>query len=169
MADNSLRTPGTGETIASDDIAGVKWQRVKIGLGPDGTADDMLGNTVVNALASAARTATTASATQTNYNARGIHVMLTVTVASGTGGLQVYINGLLNAVPYNLTAAPTAITATGSYIYELYPGASAAAVGALSQQVVQRTAASLPRSFQINVVHNNATSYTYQLDYALIL
>ena len=37
MADNTV-LPGTGEVIASDDVAGVKYQIVKIGHGPDGSA-----------------------------------------------------------------------------------------------------------------------------------
>lgn len=41
MADNSLRTPGSGESIASDDIGGVKHQRVKLEIGADGAAVDV--------------------------------------------------------------------------------------------------------------------------------
>ena len=36
MADNVNVTPGTGDVVAADDIAGVKFQRVKIVLGADG-------------------------------------------------------------------------------------------------------------------------------------
>lgn len=39
MADNTT-LPGTGDVIASDDIAGVKYQRVKIAHGADGSATD---------------------------------------------------------------------------------------------------------------------------------
>lgn len=39
MADNST-LPATGDVIASDDVAGVKYQRVKIAVGADGTAND---------------------------------------------------------------------------------------------------------------------------------
>ncbi|CAB4164626.1 hypothetical protein UFOVP830_58, partial [uncultured Caudovirales phage] len=38
MVDNVGYTPGTGATIAADDIAGVLYQRVKIGVGADGSA-----------------------------------------------------------------------------------------------------------------------------------
>ena len=42
MADNTVLNTGTGgDTIASDDIAGVKHQRVKISVGDDGAAADM--------------------------------------------------------------------------------------------------------------------------------
>jgi hypothetical protein len=36
VADNVDVTPGAGKTIATDDIGGVQFQRVKIALGPDG-------------------------------------------------------------------------------------------------------------------------------------
>lgn len=48
MADGSIRTPGTGETIASDDVGdggvanGQKVQRIKVGVGADGAYADAL-------------------------------------------------------------------------------------------------------------------------------
>lgn len=44
MADNVGYTPGTGATVAADDISGVLYQRVKISLGADGSAVDAPGN-----------------------------------------------------------------------------------------------------------------------------
>lgn len=41
MADNVAITAGSGTTIASDDIGGVQFQRVKIGVGADGSAADL--------------------------------------------------------------------------------------------------------------------------------
>jgi hypothetical protein len=41
MADNVGYTPGAGATVAADDIGGVLHQRVKIGIGDDGTAVDV--------------------------------------------------------------------------------------------------------------------------------
>lgn len=41
MPDNVGYTPGTGATVAADEIAGVLHQRVKIGVGDDGTAADV--------------------------------------------------------------------------------------------------------------------------------
>lgn len=40
MADNIAITAGSGTTIATDEISGVQYQRVKIALGADGTAVD---------------------------------------------------------------------------------------------------------------------------------
>ena len=48
MVDNVPITAGSGTVIASDDIGGVQHQRVKIGLGADGTAVDMVGGTGVD-------------------------------------------------------------------------------------------------------------------------
>jgi len=41
MADNVGYTPGSGASIAADDIGGVLHQRVKIGVGADGEATDV--------------------------------------------------------------------------------------------------------------------------------
>jgi len=41
MADNVDYTPGVGATIAADEIGGVLHQRVKVGIGQDGTATDI--------------------------------------------------------------------------------------------------------------------------------
>lgn len=41
MADNVAITAGSGTTIAADDISGVMYQRVKIGVGADGAATDL--------------------------------------------------------------------------------------------------------------------------------
>ena len=40
MADNVAITAGAGTSIASDDIGGVQWQRIKVGWGDDGVAVD---------------------------------------------------------------------------------------------------------------------------------
>ncbi len=44
MADNVGYTPGTGATVAADDIAGILHQRVKLSLGADGSAVDAEGD-----------------------------------------------------------------------------------------------------------------------------
>lgn len=47
MADNVAITAGAGTNIASDDIGGVQFQRVKLALGPDGTHTADLAGRVV--------------------------------------------------------------------------------------------------------------------------
>jgi hypothetical protein len=41
MADNLPVTPGSGVSIAADDVGGVLYQRVKLAVGADGTAVDL--------------------------------------------------------------------------------------------------------------------------------
>lgn len=93
----------------------------------------------------------------------GLMVFLNVESASGTGGLTVRINAhdyaSSQAIPLN--TAPTAVTATGSYIYALYPLA-------LSGAVTQSTAGYLPRAFSVSVSVGDASSYTYSLGYCLL-
>lgn len=48
MSDNVSVTAGSGTSVATDDIGGVQYQRVKLGLGPDGTANDAIAGSGVN-------------------------------------------------------------------------------------------------------------------------
>ena len=41
MTDNVGYTPGAGATIAADDIGGILYQRIKLAVGDDGTAQDV--------------------------------------------------------------------------------------------------------------------------------
>lgn len=41
MADNASYTPGVGGSVATDNIGGVDYQRVKITVGDDGVAADV--------------------------------------------------------------------------------------------------------------------------------
>ncbi|MFZ4812709.1 MAG: hypothetical protein ACOYL9_15330, partial [Ilumatobacteraceae bacterium] len=41
MADNVGYTPGSGATVAADEIGGVLHQRIKLGIGDDGVAVDV--------------------------------------------------------------------------------------------------------------------------------
>jgi len=116
-------------------------------------------------LASAARTATTNSAPQTNQNARGVLVYLNVTAASGTGGLRLAVQAQdpVSGNYININLLPTAVTATGLTAYLIYPGSSQAG------NLTQATAALLPRSWRVQVTANDSSSYTYSVGASLIL
>ena len=62
MADNVGYTPGSGATVAADDIAGVLHQRVKIGIGADGAAVDLSSTNPMPITASSAIPISTPSA-----------------------------------------------------------------------------------------------------------
>lgn len=44
MADNVLITPGAGATIASDDVGGVQYQKIKLDMGGDGLTVPLVGD-----------------------------------------------------------------------------------------------------------------------------
>lgn len=74
MADNIAVTPGTGATIAADDISGVLYPRSKVAWGADGAAVDAsaanpLPVVVVSADTTMARVAAAASTNSTNVKA----------------------------------------------------------------------------------------------------
>lgn len=152
LAADGMSLPTSPEVLAANQLS-------------NGTTLDLQrGNVEGTALASAARTATISSANITNHNARGVMVFLNVTAASGTGGLQTRIRGVdpVGASSVAVNALPTAIIATSLLVYVVYPGGGA---GALTQG----TNVELPRTFFIQVVHGDTSSYTYSVSYALLV
>jgi|GEM_PF-2081880 len=128
--------------------------------------DRWRNNTEGILLVSAARTMAVSSPLQTNHNSRGVLVILSVTAASGTGGLTLNIVGRdpVSSTDYNLNVNPTAVTAIGISVYALYPNASGTSI-----HVKQSTSLILPRTWSIYVSHADASSYTYSVGYSLIV
>lgn len=112
-------------------------------------------------LASAARTATASVSGPTNYNFRGVMLSLIITAASGTGGLSVrpYGRALSLTGATWITSFPTAIVATGTYNYQIYPGATFSGATNTCWPIV------LPMYWGVSVNHGDASSYTYSLEY----
>lgn len=81
MADNVAITPGSGATIATDDIGGVNFQRVKLTLGADGVdgGDVASGNPLP----------VTGPLTDTQLRATPVPVSGTVTITDGSGPVTV--------------------------------------------------------------------------------
>ena len=111
-------------------------------------------------LPSAARTATTACAQQTDRTQQVVRLYLNVTVASGTGGLQPQIRGYdrISGGAVALTTGGAAVTATGLYVYEMTYTPNAAA-----GNVKESVGRFLPVLWDVNVVHGDGSSYTYSL------
>lgn len=137
MADNVNITPGSGDVVAADDIAGAKHQRVKLTLGADGVNDgdvsssnpipaSVSGTVTANAgtgtfavsaaslpLPSGAATETTLSSINTKTPALGQTTM--------TGSTPVVIASNQSAVPISGTVAvsslPSGTTILGGYNY----------------------------------------------------
>lgn len=112
-------------------------------------------------LASAARTTTQTGSDITAYNARGIHVVLDMTVV-GTGSVTLTIEGKdsVSGKYYTLLAG-AAVTTNSTNVYKIYPGLTAAANAAANDH--------LPRTFRINVTANNANSASYSVGYSLLV
>lgn len=120
-------------------------------------------------LASAARTATATSPDQTNYNAKGVQVILAVSLASGTGGLSISIQGKdpVSNLYYTIASASTPITAIGQFGYEVYPGSTTA--GIAGNSITLRVSGLIPKTWRIICSAGDGTSYTYSVGYSLNL
>jgi len=125
MADNTT-LPGTGEVYASDDIGGVKHQRVKLSIGADGTAVD------ASAAAPVPVYGVGVSASATFTPAAASHVANDV-----VGGAQTFALGALSGSVFMLTDAELLInsstaqaTAWRLYLYNVTPPSATADDGA---------------------------------------
>lgn len=125
------------------------------------TWDRWRNNSQGTLLASAARTATTNSSDQTNYNGKGLHVILDVTSA-GTGSITLKIEGkdTLSGKYYTLLEG-AAVTTNSTNVYKVYPDLTAAANSVANDM--------LPKTWRITVTANNANTITYSVGHSLNL
>jgi hypothetical protein len=116
-------------------------------------------------LASGARTASTASIKQTDVVCKILRLYLSVTAASGTGGLQPQVRAydIVSGNSVALTTGGTAITATGTYCYEM-----GLAEGTAANNVKECVLRPVPYQWDVNVVHGDGSSYTYSLSAEVI-
>ena len=124
--------------------------------------DRYRNNTDITLLASAARTATTASSDLTNYNGTGVHVVIDVTAASATPSVVCTIQGkdALSSQYYTILAS-AAITGTGTTVLRVFPAATAAA-NTVANDII-------PRTWRLNCVHADGDSITYSIGASVIL
>lgn len=127
--------------------------------------DRQRANTDLTLLASAARTTTTASPDQINYNGRGVVVFLNITAVPGVDTLQVNVQAKdpVSGVYSTFAQGPT-IATTGFQYITVYPGAATAG-SFLAYTSVQP----LPRTWRVNIGHSAATSFTYSVGASVIL
>jgi hypothetical protein len=124
--------------------------------------------TVGTALASAARTVTTLSSNVSLRNEKAVLVHLNVSAASGTGGLTlrlVAVDPVTGASSGYATLTGT-ITTVGHRTLAVGIGAGAATGAA----VVSSGGVGLPcpTTWAVQVIHADASSYTYSVCYELI-
>ena len=115
-------------------------------------------------LASAARTATTNSLTQTNRNWRGLHVNINVTAFGGGLGMNPRIQAraplIAGGTFYDILVGTT-IAATGFIVLKVYPGIGVIAGGSASDI--------LPYEWRFQMEHLDGTSHTYQVEAQLVV
>ncbi|MHB1701346.1 MAG: hypothetical protein ACYCSN_14640 [Acidobacteriaceae bacterium] len=118
--------------------------------------DRVYNNTQGTLLASAARTATTNSPTQTKYNGSAVVIFVNVTVVSGTGGITPKISSTdpVSGLSFDIWAASAAITTTGRNVYEVFPAAVTA-----NNLIV-------PRTWGFTMSASDSSSYTYSVGFA---
>lgn len=130
----------------------------------NGSTLDLLRNNVEGiALASAVRNSTTNSPDIVNYNHKGIAVILNVTSASGTGGLQIRVQAkdpVSGNYVTGINPPPTAVTTVTTTMIEVYPGISSPNFNGYSY--------ALPRTFRISITHVDSSNYTYSVGYCLL-
>lgn len=120
------------------------------------TADRWHTNYEQTALASAARTASVNSSDLTNYNAKGVTVVIDVTAASATPSVVFTIVGKCTlSGKYIAILASAAITGTGTTRLVVYPGSTVAA------NLVSDLP--LPRVWRVEAVHADSDSITYSV------
>ena len=134
--------------------------------------DRQRGNTEGTLLASAARTAFTQSAAQTNYNARGVNVWVYVTAKAAATTLDLYIasfDPVSGVVTYEAKVATWAATANSGQSIQLYPGATTLAATTYGFNRIARESGALPRTWYFQIAPSDANSVTYSAGYSYIL
>jgi hypothetical protein len=121
MADNVDVTPGTGKTIAADDVGGVLYQRVKIASGPDGSATDL---SPYNSTCTITRPANTTAYTAGDV----VGGALTFASAGPAAGGAVIITGV--QLELDISAIPSGMTSFTLYLYNVTPPSATADNGA---------------------------------------
>ncbi len=124
------------------------------------TWDRLRNNNELTLLASAARTADTTSSDTTNYNWRGGHFIINITVLTTSVIPTIQAKDPISGTYYSLLVGAS-IAATGITILKVYPGITAVANASASDI--------LPRTFRISMDHLDATTMTYSVAFVGVL
>lgn len=119
-------------------------------------------------LASAARTATTQSTDISAIGFGGIIVNLIVTAASGTGGLTIRVRykDSVTTNYYSLSQSSVSVTSVGGWVYQHGPGTGTTVTATLGN--AGSAAGYLTDTIRIEIIHADASSYTYSVNYVLV-
>lgn len=153
----------TTQMAGSDGVTSANMLETAQGLFNGTTTDQMRGNLDnITVLASASRTTTQTQSDQTNYNHKGIIVVLDMTVAGASPSVTLEIDGKDPVSgKYYAILTGAAVTTVTTNVYKVYPGVTTGANAAVSDV--------LPRTYRIKVTANNANAGTYSVGAMLIL
>lgn len=142
MADNVAITPGTGATVAADDIGGVLFQRVKLTAGTDGTATDVSATDplpVVQTGTPALPTGAATAANQSTGNTSLASILAKLSADPATQTTLAAILAKLTADPSTATNQSSELTLVGG-VTETAPASDTASSGLNGrlQRIAQR-------------------------------
>lgn len=155
LGSQSVPSDGVTNALQPIDNGGVaRPMAVLTGIFNGTSWDRQRGVSALTLLASAARTVTTNSADQTNYNWRGIILMVDVSVI-GTGSItpSIQIKDSISGNYKTVWTAAAALVGNGTAVYALYPSAVAASF-------TEAAAIMLPRTWRLALTSNNANAVT---------
>lgn len=117
-------------------------------------------------LSNAERNESTASGVQTDPLVLAIRLYLNVTSVAGGGGLQVVVRGYDKASgnAVELTTGGAAVTAPGTYCYEMTPYPSSEAWG----NILESVSRAVPYQWDALVKHLDGSPYQYSLSVEIV-
>lgn len=164
---NNSTTPVALAVSNADGVAagsvGSRFETAALGYNFNGTTFDRArGNVDTAALISAAGATTSqTSADQTNYNAKGVKVVLDMTVV-GSGSVTLTIQGKDAASgKYYTLLAGAAVTTNSTNVYTVFPGSTATANVSANDL--------LPRVWRVITTANNANATTYTVGASVVV
>lgn len=93
MADTVAITAGSGTSIATDDVSGVHYQRIKRSVGADGSATDFLDKVTRQETFTTTSNGTAQDVSAQGFSKFALQVVQTGTVTSWTVVVQVSVDG----------------------------------------------------------------------------
>jgi hypothetical protein len=147
----------------SDGVTAANVLEVLNGLYNGSTIDQRRGNQDNIALINSVATTTTqTSADQTNYNARGLYVIVDVTAGSTLSLTpEIDLKDPVSGKYRKILLAGSALTGVTTATYLVYPGANTTVP--VGSDITLISSVPLPRTWRVVVTHGNGNAATYKV------
>lgn len=124
---------------------------------------------LTTALASASRTATTASADISTAGARGVLAILMVTTTDATLNLTLGVSFMVSGQAYTIATTPSlSVASLINRSLIVHPNIATATPGHLYSWTSSIVQAGIPATIRLAVGHSNANAITYSVGYILL-